>query len=99
MARVTVEDCLPVVDNRFALVHLTVKRARQLMSGARPIVDSTRDKPPVVSLREIATTKVRFDRNVKEVLSGKFTVPKGETKLVPAGSRNPPPSAPSGGIF
>ena len=38
MARVTVEDCLPLVDNRFALVLLATKRARQLMAGARPLI-------------------------------------------------------------
>lgn len=98
MARVTVEDCLPIVENRFALCLLTVKRARQLMSGARPIVENTRDKPPVLGLREIATGKVRFDRNVREVLSGKYAPPKVEVKLVPAGSRtNAAP--PSGGLF
>jgi len=98
MARVTVEDCLPVVENRFALCVLTVKRARQLKQGARPIVETTRDKAPVLSLREIATGKVRFDRNVKDVLSGKFAPPKVETKLVPAGSRNQPPPM-GGGLF
>jgi len=72
MARVTVEDCLPLVDNRFALVLLGAKRARQLMAGARPILDASRNKPPVVSLREIATGKVRFDRDVRETLSGKY---------------------------
>src|SRR5919199_2866208 len=61
MARVTVEDCLPLVDNRFALVLLATKRARQLMAGARPVVQA-KDKPPVLALREVATGKVRFDR-------------------------------------
>jgi DNA-directed RNA polymerase subunit omega len=101
MARVTVEDCLPIVENRFALVLLTVKRARQLMSGARPIVETTRDKSPVLSLREIATGKVRFDRDVRDVLSGKYNPPPVEVKLVPAGSRNAqatPPVA-AGGLF
>jgi DNA-directed RNA polymerase subunit omega len=101
MARVTVEDCLPIVENRFALVLLTVKRARQLMSGARPIVETTRDKSPVLSLREIATGKVRFDRDVRDVLSGKYNPPPVEVKLVPAGSRTAqttPPAA-AGGLF
>src|SRR6185369_3617522 len=66
MARVTVEDCLPMVDNRFALVLLAAKRARQLMAGARPILEVSKNKPPVLSLREIATGKVRFDRDVRE---------------------------------
>ena len=98
MARVTVEDCLHVVENRFALCLLTVKRARQLMSGARPIVDITRDKYPVLSLREIATGKVRFDRPVKDVLAGKYNPPPVEVKLVPAGSRSAQ-TPPSGGLF
>jgi len=98
MARVTVEDCLHVVDNRFALCLLTVKRSRQLMSGARPLVENARDKAPVLGLREIATGKVRFDRNVKDVLAGKFNPPKGEVRLVPAGSRTPA-GPPSGGLF
>jgi DNA-directed RNA polymerase subunit omega len=98
MARVTVEDCLPIVENRFALCLLTVKRARQLMSGARPIVESTKDKSPVMSLREIATGKVRFDRDVKDVLSGKYNPPPVEMKLVPAGSRSTQ-TPPSGGLF
>lgn len=77
MARVTVEDCLPLVDNRFALVLLAAKRARQLMAGARGIVEHTRNKPAVLSLREIATGKVRFDRDVREALSGKYDASKG----------------------
>jgi len=72
MARVTVEDCLPMVDNRFALVLLGAKRARQLMAGARPILEVSKNKPPVLSLREIATGKVRFDRNVREALMGRY---------------------------
>ena len=76
MARVTVEDCLPMVDNRFALVLLGAKRARQLMAGARPVLETSKNKPPVLSLREIATGKVKFDREVREALSGKFDAPK-----------------------
>ena len=52
MARVTVEDCLPLVDNRFALVLLATKRTRQLMAGARPLQAHAKNKPPVVALRE-----------------------------------------------
>ena len=73
MARVTVEDCLPKVDNRFALVLLAAKRARQLMAGARPIIDTSRNKPPVLSLREVATGHVKFDRDVREALTGKYS--------------------------
>ena len=54
MARVTVEDCLDHVDNRFDLVLLATKRARQLVRGADPKVPWENDKPTVVALREIA---------------------------------------------
>lgn len=56
MARITVEDCLEYVDNRFELVLLATKRARQLIFGtAEPIVPWDNDKATVVALREIAT--------------------------------------------
>jgi len=98
MARVTVEDCMPIVQNRFALCILAVKRARQLMSGAKSFVEEGNDKAPVVSLRDIAAGKVRFDRDVGDVLSGKYNPPPVVTKLIPAGSRaNYAP--PSGGLF
>ena len=54
MARVTVEDCLDNVDNRFDLVLLASKRARQIANGVQPLVDVENDKPTVVALREIA---------------------------------------------
>jgi len=54
MARLTVEDCLEHVDNRFNLVLLASKRARQLALGAKPMVDAENDKPTVIALREIA---------------------------------------------
>ena len=54
MARVTVEDCLEHVDNRFNLVLLASKRARQLENGVEPLVPWDNDKPTVVALREIA---------------------------------------------
>lgn len=55
MARVTVEDCLENVDNRFELVMLATKRARQIaVQGAEPLVPVEGDKPTVVALREIA---------------------------------------------
>ncbi|PIQ37692.1 MAG: DNA-directed RNA polymerase subunit omega [Lysobacterales bacterium CG17_big_fil_post_rev_8_21_14_2_50_64_11] len=60
MARITVEDCLAVVDNRFDLVLMASKRARQLAGGAEPQVDNADDddKPTVLALREIAARKV-----------------------------------------
>lgn len=54
MARVTVEDCIDKVDNRFELVLLAGHRARQISSGAEITIDRDRDKNPVVALREIA---------------------------------------------
>ncbi len=68
MARVTVEDCLAVVDSRFALVLLAAARSRQLMKGARPLVDGYKNNEQVIALREIAAGRVRFDRPVKSVL-------------------------------
>ena len=59
MARITVEDCLEVVDNRFELVLMASKRARQLSKGADPLVEAVvNDKPTVMALREIAAGKV-----------------------------------------
>jgi DNA-directed RNA polymerase subunit omega len=54
MARVTVEDCLEKVDNRFQLVLVATKRARQLANGVQPLVEWENDKPTIVALREIA---------------------------------------------
>jgi len=54
MARVTVTDCLEHVDNRFQLVMIATRRARQLMLGAEPLVEAKNDKPTVLALREIA---------------------------------------------
>ncbi len=54
MARITVEDCLPFVKNRFELVLLASKRARQIAMGSRPLVPDLNDKPAVIALREIA---------------------------------------------
>ncbi|HMM57082.1 MAG: DNA-directed RNA polymerase subunit omega [Proteobacteria bacterium] len=58
MARITVEDCLEVVDNRFELVLMATRRARQVAKGADALVDANNDKPTVVALREIAGRKV-----------------------------------------
>jgi DNA-directed RNA polymerase subunit omega len=60
MARVTVEDCLIRVPNRFALVHLGAKRTKQLMKGSRPQVDAPDNKPAVIALREIAEGRCRL---------------------------------------
>ncbi len=58
MARVTVEDCLKNIPNRFTLVLCATRRTRQLLDGSRPLVHA-KNKPPIVALREIAAGKVR----------------------------------------
>lgn len=67
MARVTVEDCILLVPNRFELVMMAGARAREIASGAVLHVDRDRDKNPVVALREIAEEKISLD-NLKENL-------------------------------
>lgn len=61
MARVTVEDCLEQVPNRFLLTIVAAKRAKQLYKGSQPLVTSKRNKNIVLSLREIAEGKVEFE--------------------------------------
>ena len=58
MARITVDDCLKRISNRFQLTLAATYRARQLSAGASPLVEPNRDKPTVIALREIATGKV-----------------------------------------
>ena len=67
MARVTVEDCLEHVENRFELVMVASKRARQIaVRGAQPLVEWENDKPTVVALREIAEGLIKADILDKE---------------------------------
>lgn len=61
MARVTVEDCIKRIPNRFQLTLAATYRARQLSAGSTPQVDADRDKPTVVALREIASGKVGLE--------------------------------------
>ncbi|WP_339778900.1 DNA-directed RNA polymerase subunit omega [uncultured Thalassospira sp.] len=61
MARVTVEDCVDKIPNRFELVMLAAQRARNISSGAELTIDRDNDKNPVVALREIAEVTVNFD--------------------------------------
>ena len=65
MARVTVEDCVDKIPNRFDLVLFAAQRARQISGGAELLLDRDRDKNPVVALREIAEELVRPD-NLEE---------------------------------
>ena len=62
MARITVEDCLENVDNRFELVLTATKRARQIANGADPLVEEENDKPTVIALREIADGFINEER-------------------------------------
>lgn len=66
MARVTVEDCLSSVDNRFELVMVASKRARQIANGRAPLVQEESDKPTVVALREIAEGLITPDMLSRE---------------------------------
>ena len=62
MARITVEDCLDRIDNRFEMVLTATKRARQIANGADPLVEEENDKPTVIALREIAEGLVDPER-------------------------------------
>src|SRR5215203_4284107 len=70
MARVTVEDCIVKVPNRFELVLLAAQRAREVTSGAPLTLDRDNDKNPVVALREIADTTIELDRLKDSVVRG-----------------------------
>ncbi|WP_374340912.1 DNA-directed RNA polymerase subunit omega [Methyloversatilis sp.] len=61
MARITVEDCLKRIPNRFQLTLVATYRARQLSAGSTPQVDGEKDKPTVIALREIAAGKVGLE--------------------------------------
>ena len=63
MARVTIEDCLKNVDNRFALVHLAAKRVRQVREGADLLVKASKNGDVVTVLREIAANRVVVKKN------------------------------------
>ena len=63
MARVTVEDCLEKVPNRFMLVHMAAKRVRQIREGSEYLIESAKNEDIVVSLREIAAGKVQIKMN------------------------------------
>lgn len=70
MARVTVEDCILLVPNRFELVLMAGHRAREISSGALLQVDRDRDKNPVVALREIADQKLELDGLREALIKG-----------------------------
>ena len=68
MARITVEDCLHKVNNRFALVHLAAKRVKQLLKGDRALVKAD-NREVVMALREIATGKVKPEADIDRIKS------------------------------
>lgn len=74
MARVTVEDCIEKVPNRFDLVLMAAQRARQISGGAELTIDRDRDKNPVVALREIAEGTVQPDLLSERVILGMMKV-------------------------
>ncbi|MBT9614222.1 MAG: DNA-directed RNA polymerase subunit omega [Burkholderiales bacterium] len=61
MARITVDDCMRHIPNRFELALAATARARQIANGATPLVEINRDKPTVIALREIALGKVGME--------------------------------------
>jgi len=99
MARITVEDCLEVVPNRFTLVLVTAERTKQIMKGAKLLVDDERtNKEVVTALREIAAGAVRADlTGFDENEQVRVQVPvKGENlvdELLPPSADDLPPEA------
>jgi DNA-directed RNA polymerase subunit omega len=91
LARVTVEDCLEKVPNRFALVILGAERARQLAAGARPLV-RCENKPAVTSLREIARGHVRFNEGVEPTIRQYLAEIRNRGARIPPSARGVPPA-------
>lgn len=61
MARITVDDCLEVIPNRFDMTLAATVRARQISIGSTPLIEDEKDKPTVIALREIARGKINVD--------------------------------------
>lgn len=66
MARITIEDCLKRVENRFMLVHMTAARVRQIREGSEYLVSSPKNEDIVVAMREVAAGKVTAKKRVPE---------------------------------
>ncbi len=90
MARITVTDCLEHVDNRFQLVLIATKRARQLILGAEPHVPVENDKPTVIALREIAEGYIG-----PEILDEETSLPELSFGTADSGTGDDPDSATS----
>ena len=65
MARITIEDCLSRIPNRFELTLAATNRARQISAGSTPLLDSDRDKSTVIALREIVVGKIGVEMLLK----------------------------------
>ena len=70
MARVTVEDCIKVIENRFELILIASERAKTLAKGVEPLLERDRDKNPVVALREIAENFLDLDATKSDLVKG-----------------------------
>ena len=69
MARITIEDCLDKVNNRFIIVHMSNQRTRQLLKGSKPFVNTPENRNIVTSLREVAQGKVFLQEETVESLT------------------------------
>ena len=70
MARVTVEDCIKIVESRFELILIAAERSRLLAKGSEPLLDRDRDKNPVVALREIAENFLDLEATKSDLVKG-----------------------------
>lgn len=70
MARVTVEDCIKVIDNRFELILIAAERSKTLAKGVEPLLERDRDKNPVVALREIAENRLDLNLTKEDLVKG-----------------------------
>ena len=80
MARLTVEDCLENIENRYDLVLLASKRTRQLLMGSDPLIEDQTDKPTVMALREIAAGVVTQE-NIESIGRSQFETDIGEIEF------------------
>ena len=100
MARVTVEDCVDKIPNRFDLVLLAAQRAREISGGAELTIERDRDKNPVVALREIADQTIKptelketLTQSLQQVLPG-AAAPRWSRMFAPPKMTRPLPSSP-----
>ena len=70
MARVTVEDCIKVIENRFELILIASERAKTLAKGVQPLLERDRDKNPVIALREIAESCLDLEATKSDLVKG-----------------------------